>query len=187
VFAIALHRGVHTDVLINSAQVLTEVDSMEPSKLLAQGNIDDAVGEANRELSERPSDLRTIICAGNILSQYGDKEKGFQLLRKSVDLAPQSCFILLNYGRRLASAGRTNEAVNQYLALCKNFPNQIEPHFELANIYMYTDKPQLAAEQYKLALSLNPGYNLVKKDYALAKAASGRLRKDSRTLWTPAP
>ncbi|PWU00240.1 MAG: hypothetical protein C5B53_04265 [Candidatus Melainabacteria bacterium] len=175
VFAIVLHRTAHPDLLINSAQILIDVDSMEPSRLLAQGNIDDAISEANREVSDRPGDLRTIICAGNVLSQYGDKEKGFQLLRKSVDMAPQSCYVLLNYARRLASTGRTNEAVDQYLAMGKNFPKQIEPHFELANIYMYTGKPQLAVEEYKLALSLNPNYNLVKKDYALAKAASGKL------------
>jgi len=163
----------HVDLWINSAQVLTDAENMEPAKLLAQGNIDDAIGEATREVNDRPSDLRTIICAGNVLSQYGDKQRGFELLRKSVDVAPQSCFVLLNYARQLASAGRTDEAVNQYLTLCKNFPKQIEPHLELANIYMYTGKPRLAVDHYKTILALSPDYNVVKKDYALALAASG--------------
>lgn len=174
-FAIALDRRSRTDLWINSAQVLIDVDKMYPSELLAQGNIDDAVAEANKEVVEHAGDLRTIICAGNILSQYGDKDTGFKLLHRSVDMAPHSCFILLNYARRLARAERTDEALEQYLDLCSRFPKQMEPHVELANIYMYTGKPKMASEQYRIVLSLAPNYNLVKKDYALALAASGEI------------
>ena len=144
-FAITLDRpgqvlttsSVHKDLWVDSAKVLTDVDNMEPSKLLAQGNIDDAVGEATKEVNERPTDIRTVICAGNVLSQVGDKQKGFQLLRKSVDLAPQSFYVLLNYARRLAAGERTNEAVDQYVVLSKTYPKQIEPRFELANRFQY--------------------------------------------------
>jgi predicted Zn-dependent protease len=171
------YGNAHSDLWVNSAQVLIDVDNLEPAKLLAQGNIDDAIGEASKEVNEHPTDIRTVICAGNILSQYGDKQKGFQLLRKSIDLAPQSRYVLLNYARRLAAGDRSGEAIDQYLILCKNYPKQIEPHFELANIYMNSGKPKLAAEQYKSILAMNPGYTLVKKDYALALAASGNEKE----------
>ena len=169
--------NIHSDLWLNSAQVLIDVDNMEPAKLMAQGNIDDAVGEATKQVNERPTDLRTVICAGNVLSQCGDKQKGFQLLRKSVDMAPQSRYVLLNYARRLAGGERANEAIDQYRALCKTYPKQLEPHLELASLYMNTGKPKLAADEYKIILSMNPGSALVKKDYGLALAASGNEKE----------
>lgn len=167
----------HSDLWVNSAQVLTDVEAMEAIKLLNQGNIDDAIGEATKEVNERPTDIRAVICAGNVISQYGDKQKGFQYLKKSVDMAPQSRYVLLNYARRLAEGSRTQEAIDQYQLLCRTFPKQLEPHLELANLYMTTGKPKQAAEQYKLILSGNPSLVLVKKNYGLALAASGNEKE----------
>jgi predicted Zn-dependent protease len=169
--------GGPNDLSLNSAQVLLDVQNMEPSKLAAEGNIDDAVSEAGRELNERPNDLRTVMCAGNMLSQYGDKEKGLQLLKKSLDLAPQSRYVRLNCARQLAACNRMEESIAQYLILCRTYPKQYEPHFEIANVYMNSHKPNLAAEQYKIILDGNPGQTLVRKNYGLALSASGSAKE----------
>lgn len=158
---------------LNSAQLLTSADNLDSSKLAAQGYIDDALAEAEKEANDRSSDICYVIAAGNVLAQYGDKDKGFKLLKRSIEMAPQSFYVHLNFARKLRDGGHTEEAVDQYLMLIKNFPKQFEPRFELAGIYINDHKPKEAAEQYKILLGKNHDSSLLKKDYGLAIGAIG--------------
>lgn len=167
--------NVADDLSVNSRVVLDDVAKMEPSKLLEQGKIDEAIGEARSELKAHPNDFRTVMCAGNILSQVGDKDHGFELLKESVNLAPESRYVRLNYASRLAAAGRKEEAIQQYAILCDKFPKEwFEPHFELSRLYMAAGKPNEAIVQQKIVLDDQPDNPLIRQDMAVCLAASGK-------------
>ena len=167
--------NVTTDLSVNSRVVLDDVAKMEPSKLLEAGKIDEAIGEAHSELKAHPNDFRTVMCAGNILSQVGDKDRGFELLKESVNLAPESRYVRLNYASRLNNAGRKEEAIQQYAILCDKFPKDwFEPHFELSRLYMASDKPNEAIVQQRIVLEDQPDNPIVRQDMALCLAAAGK-------------
>jgi tetratricopeptide (TPR) repeat protein len=170
---------VAQDASINTATILQDVANMEPSRLLALGKIDEAVGEAMKELKANPNDFRTIMCAGNVLSQSGDKQRGIQLLRQTVGLSSQSRYVRLNFARHLATAGQYNEAFKQYEYLCDSFAKEwLEPRNELVQLCIQNNKPAVAAQQQKIildvALEMGQDDNATRRAYALSLARSGK-------------
>ena len=96
-----------------------------------------------------------------------------ELLNKTLLMTPESRYVRLNYARRLADANHKTEAIEQYNILCKKYPALwTEPHLELANIYIKSDKAKLAADQYKAILGVDPNDAEMLKRYGLALAAA---------------
>jgi predicted Zn-dependent protease len=166
-------------VKANTAAVLEEIANMEPSKLLAAGQVDEAIGEANKELEEKPDDLETIMCVGNVLSEKGDKQKGIDLLRQTVTAVPQSRYVRLNFARHLVLAGKIPEAIKEYEFLCgKNFAKQwLEPRYELARLYVQQNKPAEAATVQKSILDVEPDNNTVWREYYYSLARTGQAEE----------
>ncbi len=163
------------DQRIYSATFLEDIANMQPSKLLAEGKKEEAIGEANREFREHASDFRTIICVGNVFSRVGNKEQGIKLLRETVALASNSRYVRLNFARHLAFAGNISEAVKEYEYLCKNFPIEWhEPRLELIELYVHTNKPALAAAQQKILLKEDPKDTYLHRQLAYSLARSGK-------------
>jgi predicted Zn-dependent protease len=167
-------RVMHEEILANSQELLDDLAKMEPSKLAAEGKVDEALAEALKEVKGKPNDIGTLMCAGNVLVSFGDKSEGLKLLNKTLLMMPENRYVRLNYARKLYDSNRKAEAIEQYCLLCKKYPALwTEPHLELANIYIKSDKPNLAAEQYKIILGFNPDDIDMKKRYAFALAAAG--------------
>ncbi len=167
-------KVIHEEILANTQELLDDLVKMEPSKLAAEGKVDEALAEALKEVKGKPNDLRTLMCAGNVLVGFGDKSEGLKLLNKTLLMMPESRYVRLNYARKLYDSNHKAEAIEQYCILCKKYPALwTEPHLELANIYIKSDKPNLAAEQYKIILGFNPDDVDMKKRYAFALAAAG--------------
>ena len=127
--------GVDADVY--TEKVLDQVQALDPWKLMQQGNTDEAIGEANKMAKEHPYDVRSLMCAGGVLAQVGDKEKGLKLLGRAMHLAPQSRYVRLHYARQLVAMGRLPEAQDEFNALLVRFPKGWnQPRQELANTYL---------------------------------------------------
>jgi Tfp pilus assembly protein PilF len=185
-FALTLSRGSNAPILptalaptkdsqkMYTAALLDDVANMEPARLLAAGQVDEAIGEANKEMQEKPNDLETIMCVGNVLSEKGDKQRGIDLLKQTVVLAPNSRYVRINYARHLPLAGRVDEAAKEYEYLCKTFPKLwLDPRIELAAIYVQRGKAPEAAAMQKAILEVEPDNNLVKRDYYFSLAQTG--------------
>jgi Flp pilus assembly protein TadD len=166
-----------------TAVLLDDVANMEPARLLAAGQIDEAIGEANKEMQEKPNDLETIMCVGNVLSEKGDKQRGIDLLKQTVVLAPNSRYVRLNYARHLPLAGRSDEAMKEYEFLCKTFPKLwLDPRIELAAIYVQRGKAPEAAALQKTILEVEPDNTAVKRDYYLSQARTGQEDEGLKAL-----
>lgn len=165
---------MHEEILANTQELLDDLVKMQPSKLAAEGKVDEALAAALKAVKDKPNDLLTLMCAGNILVAFGDKTEGLKLLNKTLLMMPDSRYVRLNYARRLYDSNRIADAIEQYNVLCKKFPAAwTEPHLELANIYIKSDKAALAAENYKIILGFNPDDVEMKKRYGLALAMAG--------------
>jgi len=158
-----------------TALILEDVANMEPSKLLAAGQVDEAIGQANKEMQEKPNDLETIICVGNVLSEKGDKQRGLDLLKQTCVLAKDSRYVRINYARHLNMAGRQDDAAKEYETLCKTTAKQwLDPRIELAAIYVQKGKASEAANLHKSILEIDPENVAVKRAYCIAMARTGQ-------------
>jgi len=158
-----------------TALILEDVANMEPSKLLAAGQVDEAIGQANKEMQEKPNDLETIMCVGNVLSEKGDKQRGLELLKQTCVLAKDSRYVRINYARHLQMAGRSDDAIKEYEALCKNTAKQwLDPRVELAAIYVQRGKATEAANLHKSILEMDPENAAVKRAYSFSMARTGQ-------------
>ncbi len=127
------------DLNLVTGAVLEEVKKKTPIKLLAEGNYDAAIAAADKQSKARPWDVKTMMAAGDVYCEApkGDKEKGLNLLKKSVAMCPESRYIRINYARHLAQANKLDEAVTQYELLDKSTTEGWTPmRIELANIYL---------------------------------------------------
>jgi Tfp pilus assembly protein PilF len=158
-----------------TALILEDVANMEPSKLLAAGQVDEAIGEANKEMQEKPNDLETIMCVGNVLAEKGDKQRGLDLLKQACVLSKDSRYVRINYARHLSQAGRTDDAIKEYDSLCKNTAKQwLDPRIELQAIYMQRGNATEAANLQKTILEFDPENAAVKRAYCFSMAKTGQ-------------
>lgn len=164
------------DASVYTSQILTDVNAMEPCKLLAEGKSDEAVGAAKGLYNENKYDVRTVMCAGNVLTQAegGDKGRGYELLKLSTYLAPESRYVHLNRAQKLEAGGKYNEAEEVYEILSKSWPEQEYP---LALLYMRTGKADRAVEKLQKISENDPNNGAVQKELGLAMGVSGKTKE----------
>lgn len=68
--------------------------------------------------------------------------------------------------RALAANGKTNEAVEAYLAMTTDYPELPEPWNNLASLYIKQQKTDMAYDALQMALRANPNYTTAKANLA---------------------
>jgi predicted Zn-dependent protease len=193
----------------SSESILTDVDKMTPlgapqgpsiSEMFERGQTNAALQAARQLLRNNPYDLKTLMCAGNIFSQVPESSnEGFELLRRSVQLAPQSRWVHLNYARKLAQAKRYEEAIPEYKKLAAlnlatppasdpislvwkpAVPVAAEndswttPRYELAQLYLDLHQFGDAAQTLRDSLVIDGKNGAKRKQLGLALAADNKL------------
>lgn len=161
-------------------EVLNKAEAMEPNRLFKAGKVDEAFQKAYALADAKPHDVVAIMAAGNVLSQATGKElsnDGFRLLKRCVALAPRSRYVRINFAEKLASRQRYDEAIGQYEQIIKGFPYWPKPRYALADIYLKTNRPGLAAEQLQAALEMEPNNGSARKLRGIALARAGQFRQ----------
>ncbi len=166
-----------TNNRLNSELLFEDVAKTEAAKLFAAGKNSEAIQEANQELSKSPFDVVTLVACGNVLVQAGDKAQqaeGLKHLLKSIYLCPQSRYVRLNYARQLVHAKRfkENEAPAQYKLLMAKSPGWTTPFSELGDLYLETNDPQKAVEQFEHVTQNDTNNGTAQKKLGLAMAAA---------------
>lgn len=141
------------DPATNSEKFMKEINQMEPLVLLAKGKKDLAAKSMKKLLTERPDDVKTLVCAGEYYYQIGDANQGFKYVESSVAAAPDSKYILLNRARHISEEGKDAEALQAYEDLVKRFPEPwAGPHEELAKMYQRQHNADGMVKEYKAVL-----------------------------------
>lgn len=170
---VAMRRN---DAAVYTSKILDDVNQMEPCRLLSSGKPDEAVGAAKGLYNENKYDVRTAMCAGNVLTQAegGDKSRGYELLKLSTYLAPESRYVHLNRAQKLEAGGKLQEAAEVYETLSKDWPDQDYP---LALLYMRTGKAGLAVEKLRKISEGDPNNGAVQKELGVALAIDGKTKE----------
>lgn len=159
--------------------LLEGLESRKPIKLKEAGKIDEAIATAWEigNTRKKRQDVQEMMAAGNVLSDSEASRnnwKGFRLLEKSLELAPKSKFVKLNFARQLFKCGQIAKSEKMYEELLKvSDPSWIVPRVELAEIYLTDDKTQRSIELFKEVLKQRPDDPRITKRLGLAITVNG--------------
>ena len=160
-----------------SPDVIAEAMELPPGKLLADGEKESAVKKAYELSDKRPHDVLVAVCAGNVLVEVGQLDRGFRLLKRSVALAPTSRYIRMNLAGHLSDKERYEESLSQYKLVTEAYPHWPKPRLAVAEIYMKTNNPALAAEELKIALDAEPNNFKARRQRGIALGRSGKAAR----------
>ncbi len=156
-----------------SQKVLTDVDQMEPSRLMREGQTDDAIGAARDLINKDKWNVRNLMCAGNVFAaapkENALNEEGYNLLLTSTYLCPQSKYVRLNYARALGRGGRFEEATKQYDKVVKANMDTL-PSLELARLYMSNGDEDKAIKLLTAIMEKDPENSSAQKLLGIAGA-----------------
>lgn len=167
-------NSANRDPSVYKEDIITQVETLEPCMLLGQGKPDQAISEAMALIKAKPHDLRANMCAGNVLTQVGDKQEGYRYLKRAVALAPRSRFVRLYFADKLAANKLFGEAQQQYGLVMTAYPSWDKPRIAMARIHMERGEPERAADELKVAVDARPQDGALRKERGLALARAGK-------------
>lgn len=170
-------RSPARQALVNTQQVLVMADQQSPAVLARQGKAALAVAGAHALADEKPFDVVSNLCVGNVLVEHGNKDEGIRYLKTAVALAPQSRWLRLNLAQKLSDCSKTADAKEQYQLICQAYPLWSAPHVALAEIYLQNQDPESAANELKLALQSDSSNFYARKLRAIALARTGQMSR----------
>ena len=117
----------------------------------------EAINYFEKEIAIDPHSAKAYQRLGMLYANYkldfGRAEVYFQ---KALQLEPEHVATLLNYGNALFSLDRLGAATVQFELVLQIDPENLTGNFNLALMYEYTEKKQLAIARWKKFLKLNP-------------------------------
>ncbi|MCA9803520.1 MAG: tetratricopeptide repeat protein [Cyanobacteria bacterium HKST-UBA02] len=172
----------------DNEELLEGINSKEPMRLLEEGKVVEARARAWEigNTWKKRKDVQEMMAAGNVLTDSDttrDIWKGFRLLEKSLELAPKSKFVRLNFARQLFKRGQTEKAEEMYEDLLKiSDPSWVTPRIELAEIYLMDDKTLRSIELFNEVLKERPKDPRITKRLGLALTVNGDRDKGFDTF-----
>jgi Flp pilus assembly protein TadD len=178
------------DKSIASEQLITEVNKMEPLKLLAAGDTAaalaaaktmgaDAVKQANssNEIQEQSKAVRGLLCSGMVMSRVGskaEKDQGLSYLARAEEIATYSKYVRILNARELVRNRRDDLATGEYQKIISMFKEPwTAPHKELGMLYMRTNDGQKAVDELSELVKVDPNDPTIARQLGLAMAQAG--------------
>jgi len=109
--------------------------------------------------------------------QRGEAEAAVELLRRAIEVNPESAVATNDLGSMLAQMGRMAEAIPAFRRAIELVPDYPEAHNNLANIYQMTGNLEEAVASYQTALRLRPDYAEAYRNLASALRRLGRVEE----------
>jgi predicted Zn-dependent protease len=171
------------DKSLASEKVLSEVQKMPPYQMFNEGENAKALAAAKDLIAKKPDDIRTMLCAGEIMIATGgkaDQNKGLEYLAKAVENAQYSRYIRYVYAMGLAHLKKDAEAIEQLEKTVKLFDDQgpwSPPKKELAKLYMKTSRAADAVTVLENLLKTDPNEPGTQRMLGLALAQDSKQQE----------
>jgi tetratricopeptide (TPR) repeat protein len=114
---------------------LPDVYSYLGQAQMASGDMTAARDAFQRELAVNPNDFESNVRLAVLLKQEGNYERAHQLLDRALLVRPKDPGALYQVGATYLAAGDMNRALSALESLVKQYPEFIEPHVSLAQVY----------------------------------------------------
>ena len=145
--------------------------------LLEQGQRDEALAAAAREVNENPQDATWRAVLGAVLVEMQQFAEGERVLRDSLRMAPDSPGALLNLSVALRGQGRAEEQAAVLSRIPASWAGAARVHADLAQVALFllvAGRHEAAAGAYRAILNIQPGARPALYNMALALTALGR-------------
>jgi len=114
---------------------LPDVYSYLGQAQMASGDMKAARDAFEKELSTNPNDFESNVRLAVLLKEDGNYDRAHQLLHRALQVRPQDPGALYQVGATYLAAGDLNRALPALEAVVKQYPNFLEPHVSLAQVY----------------------------------------------------
>jgi tetratricopeptide (TPR) repeat protein len=114
---------------------LPDVYSYLGQAQMASGDMKAAREAFEKELSVNPNDFESNVRLAVLMKQDGNYERAHQLLHRALLVRPKDPGALYQVGATYLAAGDMNRALPALEAVVKQYPNFLEPHVSLAQVY----------------------------------------------------
>ena len=116
-----------------------------------------AVKYYEKEIAIDDKCARAYQRLGDLYRSYEmDFEKAVRMLQKALELDPNHVPSLLNYGNTLFNMDQLGRAAEQFEIALQIDPGDLTANYNLALMYEYSNKKELAIDRWKRFLKLNP-------------------------------
>lgn len=120
------------------------------------GKFDEATVLYEELMNKYPEEAHWVYCYGWAKMVAGDNDKAFEMYNKAIEMKED---LVAAYGDRAllnAKLGNNKEAEEDFLKTIELDPNRPENHFNLANLYMKTERVEEGKKVYKEFAEANP-------------------------------
>lgn len=132
-------------------------DGEVAQKLLEEGRTEEAIALLENSLGNKPGDPVLHNDLGVLYQKIGNLQKSLEHYEIAVALSPENPLFQKNLASFIyVLLGKTDEAVNMYTDLLKNYPEDTEVLSALAIISSNNDRPEEACIFLKRVLELEP-------------------------------
>ena len=149
----------------------------EVATLLAQGQREEALAAAAREVNENPQDAGWRVVLGAVLVEMQQLAEGEKVLRDALSMAPEAPEALFNLSVALQRQGRAEEQVDALARIPPTWAGAARVHADLAKaglLLLMSGRHEGAVRAYRALLAIQPGARAALFNMALALAALGR-------------
>jgi tetratricopeptide (TPR) repeat protein len=102
---------------------------------MASGDMKTARDAFEKELSDNPNDFESNVRLAVLLKDDGNYERAHELLNRALLVRPQDPGALYQVGATYLAAGDLNRALPALQTVVKQYPDFLEPHVSLAQVY----------------------------------------------------
>ncbi|HEV2401265.1 MAG TPA: tetratricopeptide repeat protein [Candidatus Sulfotelmatobacter sp.] len=114
---------------------LPDVYSYLGQAQMASGDMNAARDAFEKELKSNPNDFESNVRLAVLLKQDGNYDRARELLNRALLVRPKDPGALYQVGATYLAAGDMNRALTSLEALVKEYPDFLEPHVSLAQVY----------------------------------------------------
>ncbi len=120
---------------------------------LRRGNFAAAEEAARRAMATDPAGAEAMVALGQVLHEIDRYEEAVGVLRKAVEIAPDSPEARNFYGVALKSVGKLEEGRDQILEALKLNPNNLGAYANLNDVIDFREAPELVEQMEKIFAS----------------------------------
>jgi Flp pilus assembly protein TadD len=141
-----------------------------------------STAQSNRPVDSAPTELNSALAKAQISRRVGDFAEATKILSQLVLFAPDDPRVLGEYGKTLASQGRSDDALAFLERAIQLRPGEWSFHSALGVAHDQKGEYKEAQEAYGRALQLKPGETAVLNNAALSYMQSGDLDMADRMI-----
>jgi Flp pilus assembly protein TadD len=146
-------------------------------ELYQSGKLQEAEAMLMQILAVLPDQPETIQLAGIVMHNLGRGTAGIEMIRRAIDLQPNSAQFYSNLGVMLAGVGDTEGALKALRKALELEPNLPDAHNNIGNLLKSADLREEAIAEYRKALELRPDYPEARNNLGASLEEKGELEE----------